>query len=104
MVEAFQEARCMALDGCLPAVSTRYDSDAVRLLVGVCAVLGGLRSSHVFFLSSHKAAEYVADKTPTQILRYLEMLCADEILTLVEKGNQKKANRYKWNGNKTVDQ
>lgn len=69
------------------------------MLVAACANLGRLNPDKRFFLSSHDAAAHL-NLQPKQAHRYLRMLCADNVIELVEPGNQYRATRYRWIGNK----
>ena len=79
----------------LPAVAGHYDNPTVRLLVGVCWHLASLHQERRFFLSSHGAGALLG-VSHDRVLRWLNMLCADRVLKLLERGNQRRANRYRY--------
>lgn len=79
----------------LPAIAGQYDTPAAELLVGMCWQLSTLNKSGRFFLSSHAAGPLIGvghDKA----FHLLAMLCADGVLELAERGNERRANRYRW--------
>ena len=76
--EAFQQA----LDGRLPSVVEEYDSQPVKLLLGVCANLAALRPDGHFFLSSHDVAGLLGVE-PAQAWKWLHMFCAEDVIELV---------------------
>lgn len=79
----------------LPPEATSYDSEPVRLLLGLCFQLASLHPEGRFFLSSHVAGEFL-EMSADRALRSLAMLCADEVLQRVEPGNARRATRYRW--------
>ena len=95
--EALEKAKQQAAEGPLPLCAGQYDSEVVRLLVGLCANLAALRHNGSFFLSSHDTASRLGLQ-PAQAWRYLRMLCADEVIQRVESGSQHRATRYRWTG------
>lgn len=95
--EALEKAKQQAAEGLLPPCAGQYDSEVVRLLVGLCANLAALRHNGRFFLSSHDAASRLG-LPPAVAWRYLGMLCADEVIQRVESGDQHTATRYRWTG------
>jgi len=79
----------------LPAVAGNYDNPTVRLLFGICWHLASLHLERRFFLSSHSAGALLG-LSHDRVLRWLNMLCADGVLKLLERGNQLRANRYRY--------
>ena len=69
-----------------PAVADQYDTATVRLLVAICFHLASLHPQRRFFLSSHQAGSALG-VSHDKVLRRLQMLCADGILELTERGN-----------------
>lgn len=92
---ALAKARQDAENGCLPACAEQYDSGPVRLLVGTCRYLAEMRPDRVFFLSSHDIGKRL-ETSPVQAWRWLNMLCADDVLRRVDRGNSRRAARFKW--------
>lgn len=80
----------------LPAIAAQYESFGIRQLIGLCAALGAANAGH-FFLSSHDAAGRLKVSS-VQAWRWLNMLCADGVMVLEEKGNKFRASRYRWIG------
>ena len=94
-----------AKSAALPPAASEYDSEPVRLLIAICWWLASLHHRRRFFLSSHSAGE-VLGVTHDKVLRWMRMLCADGVLEVVERGNQRKATRYRYihgRTKKTVD-
>lgn len=79
--------------GELPPIAEEYDDPKIKRLVGLCYHLGQSRES--FFLSTHKAGPLIG-VLPQQVLRWLKMLQADQVLALVKTGNQNVASTYRW--------
>jgi len=79
--------------GELPPIAQDYDEPRIQRLVGLCWHLG--KDSESFYLSTHKAGPLL-DVKPMQVLRWLKMLQADEILLLVKQGNRHLATTYQW--------
>ncbi|MFC1453105.1 hypothetical protein ACFLSJ_07175 [Verrucomicrobiota bacterium] len=79
------------------SVVDEYDSGPVRRLVSLCRELAALSPDGRFFLSSHDAGRRLGVKSP-QVLRWLRMLAADEVLKVVKPGNSRRATRYRWLG------
>ena len=84
-----------AKTGPLPPQAADYDSEMVRFLVGTCFHLASCHPEGRFFLSSHLAGEKLG-VTHDRALRSLRMLCADEVIAVVEHGNARWATRYRW--------
>jgi hypothetical protein len=80
----------------LPASAANYADDEMRILVGLCYETSKLTGG-VFFLSSHDAAERLK-VAPKTAWRMLKILVGDGVLALIQKGNQRRATRYKWIG------
>ncbi|HEX2973108.1 MAG TPA: hypothetical protein VHP11_12295 [Tepidisphaeraceae bacterium] len=80
-----------------PPQADDYDTEAVRLLVGMCFHLASLHYARRFFLSSHRAGAALG-VSHDKALRWLGMLCADSVLERVESGNERRATRYRWIG------
>jgi len=79
----------------LPAATSEYDSEPVKLLVGVCWHLGSLDGQRRFFLSSHQAGARLGVSHDT-VLRWLAMLCADRVIERLKPGNEYQATRYRY--------
>ena len=90
---SLEEAWAAVLAGNLPCIAQEYDNPKVQQLISLCWHLRNGKNS--FYLSTHKAGELLGVK-PTQVLRWLNMLQADEIIELVRKGNRAKATTYQW--------
>lgn len=99
---AYVDAAAQATAGELPRCADQYDSQPVRLLVGMCANLARLQPNGRFFLSTHNAAKWL-DLHPAQAWRYLQMLRVDGVIRMVKAGNQRSATRYRWCGNDSED-
>jgi hypothetical protein len=83
----------------LPEVAENYDGLATRRLIGLCHALASLGGGWRFFLSVHDAAPRL-DITPMQVWRLLRMLERDGVLECLERGNERRATRYRWIGGK----
>jgi len=81
--------------GELPTIAKDYDEPKIQRFIGLCWHLG--KDSESFYLSTHKAGTLL-DVKPMQIWRWLRMLQADQILTLVKTGTQTLATTYRWAG------
>jgi hypothetical protein len=79
----------------LPPAADDYDSDRISLLVGMCWHLAHLSPQRRFFLSSHRAGALLGISQRTA-LSCLRMLTTDGVIQLIERGNQKHANRYRY--------
>lgn len=90
-VWAMQQANTEAM----PIAAGNYDNPAVRLLVGMCWHLASLHPERRFFLSSHGAGAMLG-VSHDRVLRWLNMPCVDGVLTLLERGNRRRANRYRY--------
>ena len=78
-----------------PPAAAAYDSEPVRPLVGICWHLASLHHQQRFFLSSHEAGAMLG-VNHDKALRWLQMLYADEVLRVVERGNEHRATRYRY--------
>ena len=93
MTEMLERAKTMQL----PAVATLYESEEVRLLVALCRELQREAGDQPFYLSSGKVDElFNLNGDRMRAHRWLKGLCLDGVLELVQKGNQVKANRYRY--------
>jgi hypothetical protein len=87
--------------GELPPVAEEYDEPNIKRLVGLCYHLGQGRDS--FYLSTHKAGPLLG-VLPMQVLRWLQMLQADQVLVLLKTGNRFAASYYRWTYGNTPEQ
>ena len=94
---AIARARQHLGEGHLPTEADQYDSEVVKLLVGLCANLAAYRAGDRFFLSSHVAGRRL-EIPQSKALQYLKMLIADGVIEVVQTGNERRANRYRWLG------
>lgn len=78
--------------GNMPPEADQYDREEVRRLVALCWHLG---RNGEFYLSMSKAASLLNVK-PMMICRWLKMMQADEVLTLVKPGTRHTAAHYRW--------
>jgi hypothetical protein len=88
---AFQQARTLPL----PPEAAEYDSEPVKLTVAACCHLNSIHPGRPFFLSSHRAAAELKIGHD-RALRMLHMLAGDGRLEIIERGNERRANRYRW--------
>ncbi len=77
----------------LPPDAADYDKPEVQRLVALCWHLA--RHKGTFYLSMHAAADLLACQ-PMQIKRYLTMLQADGLLSVIKPGNTHTATTYRW--------
>jgi hypothetical protein len=77
----------------LPPDADKYDKPEVQKLVALCWHLA--RHTGIFYLSMHSAAGLL-DCQPMQVKRYLAMLQADGLLTILKPGNAHTATTYSW--------
>jgi len=82
-----------------PAAVELYDSTQVRGLVCLCAALARMSPSRRFFLSTRSAALLV-NATPGRVHRWLRMLAADGVLTVIDRGSRRRAGRFRWVGSR----
>jgi hypothetical protein len=80
---------------CLPPAAAEYDTPEVKLLVGICWHMSSLNPAGRFYLSSHKAGGLLA-VSHDRALSWLRMFCADGILEITERGNERRATRYRY--------
>jgi hypothetical protein len=78
-----------------PSIAAEYDTESVRLLVGICWHLASLAKDRHFFLSCHQVGALFG-VSHEKAMRWLKMLIADGALALLEPGHQRRANRYRW--------
>ncbi|MGD0389429.1 MAG: bifunctional DNA primase/polymerase, partial [Tepidisphaeraceae bacterium] len=81
--------------GDLPDVASSYDSIPARQLIGLCYQLSRLNDAGRFFLSCHDAAPRLKLK-PMGVWRLLRMFERDGAIEAMERGNERKATRYRW--------
>ena len=82
----------------IPEIAMQYESEAVQKLVALCFALASTNGNGGrFWLSSHDAAEKLG-VMPAEAWRWLQMLEADGVIECYERGNQRKATRYRWIG------
>ncbi len=72
-----------------------HDSEPAKRLISLCRAMASIKQP--FFLSRYTAAPLIG-VSPQQTGDYFRMLMAEGLLTVVEKGNQYRANRYRWMG------
>jgi len=77
----------------LPPQAGEYDRREVQHLVALCWQLA--RHDGTFYLSMHAAAELL-NTDSKQVQRWLKMLQADGLLTIVKPGNAHTATTYAW--------
>jgi hypothetical protein len=83
-----------------PQAAKQFDTEAVRLLVGICYHLQKATGDNPFFLSCRKAGEII-QVSHVQASKYLSMLVSVQLLKLVgkaEPGPGQQAQRYFWIG------
>jgi len=73
-----------------PDAAEEYESTEVRLLISICRELQNAVGSGPFFLSCRKAGELL-NIPHVRAARYLDGLCTDGVLKVVEKGGQGKS-------------
>lgn len=78
----------------LPDVAMQYPDEPTRKLVALCRALGSMNAGR-FFLSSHDAASRL-DVQPKTAWRMLRMLTRDGVIEATERGNERRATRYRW--------
>jgi len=97
--ELFQQA----IQEPLPRKACKYDSEAVRQLVALCAALQRYAGDQVFFLACRTAGHLlgISHVAAWKILRMLEM---DHVLRRMKTGTkkEKKANEYRYIGSETT--
>jgi hypothetical protein len=79
----------------LPPAADGYETERIKLLVGICWHLATLSPQQRFFLSSHRVGELLAVSQSTA-MDYLRMLCTDAVIQVIERGNQRVATRYRY--------
>lgn len=84
----------------LPECANQYPDYEMKVLVGICYELSKLTAG-VFFFSSHEASKRIRVE-PKTAWRMLRNLCEDAVIEIVRKGNERKANRYRWLGGANV--
>ena len=90
LAEAFAAAKAN------PAPETgEYDTPGVKLLVSLCRHLAGPDGR--FFLSTHAAGRLLGVQAMS-VHRWLEMLAADDLLEVIERGTTHRATRWRWLG------
>jgi len=80
----------------LPDVANNFDGLPTRRLIGLCWQLSRNPAGR-FFISSHDAARRLNIKQPAA-WRLLQMLSRVGVLEILERGNERKATRYRWIG------
>ena len=80
----------------LPAFTDKYDEIGTKILVALCFEMAK-RNGGYFFLSTHDAAPRVR-LTPGEVWRRFRMLEDEGLIKVVERGNRRRATRYRWNG------
>ena len=79
----------------LPRCADRYDDVNKKRLVGLCRELQRINPAGTFFLSCRTAGECLKIDHSTAN-RWLYLLIADGILTIVDPGDKKRAARYRY--------
>jgi hypothetical protein len=79
--------------GDIPPQAASYDHPAVQKLVALCWHLG--RDGGTFYLAMATAAGLLHVKS-MQVCRWLKMLQADGVLSLVKPGTRTTAAYYRW--------
>lgn len=113
-LRAYQSARLplgTALDGwalqrakqSLPPAADGYDTVQVKLLVGMCWHLAKMSPQQRFFLSSHRAG-VLLEISQSTALGYLQMLRVDGVIEVAERGNERRATRYRYCGGEVAEQ
>jgi hypothetical protein len=85
----------LAMAAPVPEAAKQYENESVRLLVSLCRELQRHAGDAPFFLSSHLVAKRL-EVTPMRAWRWLKGLCGDGVLELVQQGNRKEANEYRY--------
>ncbi|MFH1922445.1 MAG: hypothetical protein ABIP48_21500 [Planctomycetota bacterium] len=93
MVEVLERARA-APDA---RAAAEYESERMGVLVAICRELQSEAGDKPFYLSSSLAANLLGI-TPMRAWRWLRLLCREGRLEVVEKGNQRRATRYRYLG------
>jgi hypothetical protein len=86
----------------IPEIAADYDDEPTRKLIALCAALATVNGGERFFLSSHDAAPRIGVKQMA-CWRILRMLCRDGVIECLERGNERRATRYRWIGGGDVD-
>ena len=81
-----------------PPEAQQFDSEEVRLLVGLCWQLQKLCGSRPFFLAARTVQKLLGHETHTIAARWLAGLCRSGILDVTERGGPKtgRASRYRY--------
>ncbi len=80
----------------LPDVAADYSSENTRQVIGLCWAMAK-KNDGKFFLSTHDLAARLKSDAMT-VWRLMMMLDHDGVIKCVERGNKRKANRYRWIG------
>jgi hypothetical protein len=87
-----------SVDPCdLPAAADQYEGIPMKRLVALCAALGAMHPKGHFFFSSHDAGRRVG-VLQKHAWRLLELLQRDGVIERIERGNERRATRYRWIG------
>jgi hypothetical protein len=79
-----------------PAECERFTSSKIRLLVAVCYQLQRIAGDAPFFIGFRDVAKLTETKDLHSAMAKMNGLILDGILTLERRGNEAKANRYKY--------
>ena len=91
----FSEAMKRLNAAALPRCADRYEDVKKRRLVGLCRELQRHNPAGPFFLGCRTAGTCL-EIDHTTANRWLFLLCADGILTIVDPGDKKRAARYRY--------
>jgi hypothetical protein len=80
----------------LPQVAQRYDAPETRRLVGICRELQRACGDGAFFLACRSAAALSGLEDHVSAWRRLRMLEADGVLRAVQRGDKRRATRYRY--------
>lgn len=78
------------------AVANEYDSANITALVGACHHLSKHDRDGVFFISTRSIQKLAGVNDAMTCYRWLRLLEIDGIISVVAKGNQGHATRYRW--------
>jgi hypothetical protein len=88
----------LVLKNPLPPEALRFDSADMQMLLSLCRELQRIKGEDPFYLSSYKAAKFLRHETHTTAASWLKHFVRLGLLTVHEKGNSKKATRYRYLG------
>jgi len=94
--KAIPQAWKSAQDEPLPAEAMQFENLKLRLLVALCRQLQILAGNKPFYLSSRVCQSLLEHESHTTAAKWLQSLCALQIIEEVEKGNTRRATRYRY--------